>query len=177
MSIGRFEGDQQLDEVVNEIMITRGITPEAPGAVHWSIAPLVESDTLQHVLKNQPYAKNALVPAMRHLSTKIPTKPLIEFTELDDGSINIALQDKNKTDISAWVVYSKYDDNWSNNILSRTNLNTIIPLTRTVSYTDLGDIEAPKVEVLNEIQVTYIDRFGNESEPLIYTCFNSEIIE
>lgn len=176
ISMGRLQGEAQLDEVVNDIMITRGMNPKSPGIVHWSIAPLVNSDTLQQVLREQPYAKKALVPAMKHLSTNTPPAPQVHCSDVIDDVFDITIQPPN-SDISNWIVYTKYDDNWSYKVNNRSILTTSIPLTKFSSYSLVGEVETPKLETLTGIQVTYLDRYGNESEPYNYTCFNMDTFE
>lgn len=176
MSVGRLQGEAQLDEVVNEIMITRGMSPEAPGAVHWSIAPLVNNDELQEVLKSKPYAKKALVPAMRHLSTKTPEKPALVFKTDTEGALDVTLQ-MPKEDISNWIIYTKYEDIWTQQIIKRTSLTATVPLTKIGSLSAFGNIQVPTIDVLKEIQITFIDRFGNESETFSYTFSEIDFAE
>src|SRR5699024_6093700 len=72
-------GDEKNEsETISQIMITRGMMPENPGVVHWSIAPLLKYPNLAEAVLEGPYAKRALVPESPWLQSEIPEAPLVE---------------------------------------------------------------------------------------------------
>ena len=160
MSIGRFKGEKQIDEVINQIMITRGMNSDAPGTVHWSIAPLVEKDSLRYSLKSGPYSKPALVPEMTWgTSSRSLVKPEIVFEHLRNGSAILTME-KPKNDFLSWIIYTKYGNKW---IINTYNSATeSIP----VSYISI-DTPTQMIHLLERIEVTYLNRFGKESKPFV----------
>ena len=146
-------------------MITRGMNPEAPGLVHWSVAPLIGNDSLQTELKTKPYREKAVVPSLSWLKQKTPESPDVEYDFSEEGvavSIN-----KAEAEISNWIVYYKYDDTWSERILNKKRKQLILPYTIEVQSESVDSLNAPQISLLQEIQVTYIDRFGFESKASI----------
>ena len=66
-------------EVVNEIMVTRGMVPGAPGAVHFSMKTLMENRDLARALREGPYRRPALVPASPWLDDEPPAAPILRL--------------------------------------------------------------------------------------------------
>ena len=137
LSIGRKKGTEGVDEVINQIMVARGMLPEQlGGTVHWSIGPLMQSDTLIDALYQGPYRDRALIPTMHHLSRTPPKPPTFQHSNKDD---QVVLQwSVAKTEISHWLLYAKYGSTWSSTILpgttpswslSKTDSTSQLPLT------------------------------------------------
>jgi hypothetical protein len=143
------------DELINQIMITRGMIPSSPGNIHWSIAPLVEDSSLARSLVDGPYKKQALVPALPWLWHKSPvsSSPQIDIG-FSDVTVNQVIENKKK--FNKWILYSKYENEWYYQILP-SSVNKII-LQKNLS----ADNNHPKM--LREIGTSIIDRFGNESQ-------------
>ena len=118
LSIGRIKGMAGQDEVVNQIMITRAMLPEMQqGSVHWSIGPLVDSDSLTQAIHNGPYNQKVLIPSMQHLKRGSKEKPTLTCHTNDDN-IRVTWSD-NQGDASAWILYSMYNQRWQFQILDR----------------------------------------------------------
>jgi hypothetical protein len=146
-------------------MITRGMNPSGPGLVHWSIGPLVDNDSLQTELLTKTYQKKALVPELtwlKHNSTEIPD---IDF-EFSEDEVSVTINNAEK-EISNWVVYYKYDERWSEKVLSKKQKVFTLPYTVEIPDDDLDSLSIPKILFLQEVQVTLIDRFGSESSPTV----------
>lgn len=162
MSIGRFQGNQQIDEVLNQIMITRGITPKSPGTVHWSIEPLVGNDSLQQALQNTVYAEQAVVPPMDWLSNRVPKKPEVNST-LSTNYLEVSIQ-KKPEEIDHWTIYAKYGNRWKirkvNKFTDHFKVTAYIPVSPSTEESPLFQ----KVHILDEVFVTYQNRYGLESE-------------
>lgn len=153
MNVGG-EGDQMhITEVINQIMITRGMLPESKGAVHWSIGPLVKNKDLSGALKEGPYQKKALVPPSPWLDNNPPEIPNVTVNE-DRGKIEITWGVQNDSDIKQWVVYFKYETgNWDYKILTSEKRSQDL-------QKEVGD----KNRKLQKIGITAVDRTGNQSE-------------
>lgn len=167
ISIGRFQGEKQIDEVINEIMITRGMNSKAPGVVHWSIAPLVDNDSLRHEIATKPYLNDAIVPPLNWIRHKIPSVPNLDYAYSSGNNISITLKEDDQ-DILNWIIYTKYDEKWSVKVIDRKNLTAQIPFTkigRSIN-TELNNFGS--ISILEEVQVTYINRLGFESRPFIF---------
>lgn len=151
INIGRIAGSEGADEAVNQIMVTRGMVSHGPGNVHWSIAPLLENPHLVEALADGPYAGDALVPAMPWLDQEPPTAP--EVTVVASGSdLSVSWIHSNPTDVSAWVLYSRVGSRW---------MHEVLPRDRRAVFLDAGS--GPSADAIEEVLVTAVDRFGNES--------------
>jgi hypothetical protein len=156
MNVGLGGDDKNVDEIINQIMITRGITPQSKGAVHWSIAALVKHELMRKGLKEGPYKNDAIVPSSAWLDDKKPEKPIITVAPID-GRLRIFWNHAEKADVFKWVVYFKYNNKWTYRVMSR----------KDVSLDVLAGITAANGKDLHVLQaygVTAIDRTGNESE-------------
>lgn len=83
MNVGRDTSARNVNEVMSQIMITRGILPESMGAVHWNISAVYKNANMAKALLDGPYKKPALVPATPWLSQKQPAAP--DFTTVQNG--------------------------------------------------------------------------------------------
>ncbi|SFH34943.1 glycoside hydrolase family 10 protein [Pedobacter insulae] len=155
MNISLGGDDKNADEVINQIMITRGITPASKGAVHWSIAGLVKHAVLRNGLLEGPYKNQAIVPSSAWLDDKKPAMPTASIFS-NDKFIHINWDHPEKTDVFQWVVYFKYGNKWSYRVMNR----------KDVSLAVLAEITAANggKSALAAYAVTAVDRTGNESE-------------
>lgn len=162
MSVDLGGDEKNIDETINQIMITRGMLPESKGAVHWSIGPLVKHKKLSEAIKDGPYRKKSLVPPSPWLDNEPPVNPQV-VAKIENDRVNISWDHSNPEDVFRWVVYFKYENgNWDYKILNRD--------ARTQNLQkEVGD----KKVKLDEIGVTAVDRTGNQSE-FIEVEINSE---
>lgn len=167
MSIGRKKGEKAIDETINQIMITRGMLSESPGAVHWSIGSLVTAPALAKALSEGPYKKQALVPKFPWLNKKAPEQPEVKFSIKKDSLI-ISWRHKHLSDISNFVVYYKYKTKWNYTIHGNSIKSEKFPIfkinSKSLSKTDKQSKVV--IDTLNTIAVSSVDKFGNES-PII----------
>jgi uncharacterized lipoprotein YddW (UPF0748 family) len=156
MSIGQGGDDKNVDEVINQIMITRGMLSQSMGAVHWSIAALVTHQKIREGLINGPYKKQTLVPSTPWLDDKRPEKPTVTVTPVAN-SLRVLFNHPKKEDVFRWVVYFKYCEKWNYQIMNRKDeyLDVLNSITLNNGKTN---------QALTAISVTAIDRTGNESE-------------
>ena len=150
ISVGGDTTTANATEVVNQIMISRGMLPKSNGDVHWSIGSLIKDPTLAKAVINGPYKKQALVPASTWLDKDAPEPPHITAVTVDD-SLRINWTHPNESDVFHYVVYYQYADKWNYTILNRND--------RTLSVALLVGKNK-----LTGIAVSAVDRTGNESK-------------
>ena len=157
MNIGKGGDDKNTDEVINQIMITRGITPNSMGTLHWSISGLVKHAKLRQGLLDGPYQKQAIVPVSDWLDKKAPDMPIVTVVP-KDMLLQIRWSHPDKADVFKWVVYFKYGGKWANKIMNRKDemLDVLVAANRTPASNN-------KI-MLTAFGVTAVDRSGNESE-------------
>lgn len=168
ISVGRGSSETGIDENINQIMITRGMLPESPGVVHWSISAVQNSDYAD-ALKKGPYKQQALVPASPWLDDEAPDKPAIS-TKIEGSNIIVSWNHKNSDDIFRTVVYYKHEDVWNYSIMNSPDKLCTIPLYE-VDYSSLRRRKVEDISDVNEllspltqVAVSAVDRVGNESE-------------
>jgi uncharacterized lipoprotein YddW (UPF0748 family) len=139
-------------EVVNEIMITRGMLPKSPGTVHWSMSALTKNPSLTKELKDGVYKQPALVPASPWLDHIAPKPPEVFLGDQND-SLLVRWTSK-EHDVFKWVLYYQYENKWEQRIFNKDETETII---------NLYNNKQPEPSKLKYIIVTAVDRTGNES--------------
>lgn len=153
ISIGRDTSIKTVNETLSQIMITRGMTPQSMGTVHWNIASVMKNEVLAKALLDGPYKKQALIPASSWLDKKPPLVPEVT-TEQKGDSVRINWSHPNEKDVFHWVVYYQYGKVWNYAVMNRNDRH--FDLKRWT-----GD--SSRKAVLNVIAVTAVDRMGNES--------------
>jgi uncharacterized lipoprotein YddW (UPF0748 family) len=161
INVGRDTGTRTVDETINQIMITRGMVPESKGVVHWSISSPFRNTNLQTALLTGPYKDGAIVPASPWLDKKAPNAPVATMTRHGD-SLQVRWTHSDETDVFRWVVYYRYNNIWSYQVLNRKdrmlNVKSVI-----IPEPPAGGRQ-PTPLTLNRIAVTAVDRTGNESD-------------
>ncbi|MBL7739405.1 MAG: family 10 glycosylhydrolase [Chitinophagaceae bacterium] len=153
ISVGRDTSAKNVNEILSQIMIDRGMLPESKGVVHWSISSLTNNPNMAKGIVNGPYQKQALVPASPWLDKKAPATPIVKTTPEGD-QVKIEWTDTDDPDVFRRVVYYKYGNNWSYVLLNRTDRSYLLNKTRG---------EGKDRTVLTHVAVTGVDRSGNES--------------
>lgn len=153
ISVYKGGDDKNIDETINQIMITRGMLPESKGAVHWSISALTKYPNVAIAILDGPYKKQALVPATPWLDNKAPETPKVT-TEIIKDKIKIDWTHSDQNDVFRWVVYYKYGNDWNYEILNRKDR----------SFELKRNSSGEKPVALSSIAVTAVDRVGNESK-------------
>ncbi|MCM8569672.1 family 10 glycosylhydrolase [Gramella jeungdoensis] len=153
INVGLGGDEKNIDETINQIMITRGMLPESKGTVHWSIGPLVKHDSLSTALKQGPYKKKTLVPSSPWLDDEAPEIPQVQTT-INNERIQINWTHPDRDDVFRWVIYFKYEGgNWDYKILNGD-----------LSSYSLQYIVGEKKKKMEQIGLTAVDRTGNQSE-------------
>ncbi|WP_129716141.1 glycoside hydrolase family 10 protein [Pedobacter sp. SYP-B3415] len=162
MNSGLGGGDKNSDEIINQIMITRGMLPSSPGAIHWSIAALTKHESLRRDLLNGPYKKEALVPASPWLDRRTPAAPKVTVQNRY-SDLNVQWSHQKHEEVFKWVVYTRYGTQWTYRILNRKD--RFFQVSKKTAALK-GNIKTPE-QTINTIAVTAVDRSGNESKPSI----------
>lgn len=145
-----FGGDAlNLDETLNQIMLTRGMLPDSKGSVHWSIGPLLKYPNIAKGIAEGPYKQEALVPESPWINPVLPAAPKVEVNIIDN-KVAISWSSEGK-EAFKWVVYYKYNEKWEYKILNRNERN--IQFSRSVNGYPL-----------THVGITAIDRTGNQSD-------------
>ncbi|MEP6700772.1 MAG: family 10 glycosylhydrolase [Bacteroidota bacterium] len=153
ISVGRDSTDKNLDEVINEIMIDRGMLPQSKGVLHWSISSLTKNPRLADTLLKSIYKKQALVPASPWLDKKLPDAPVVT-TALQNNVYKISWTSPDEKDIFRSIVYYQYGNTWSYQILNYTDRSLNLEMTKGAGVS---------LQKLKAIIVSAVDRTGNES--------------
>lgn len=168
ISLSRKTGREAVDEVINQIMITRGILFDSPGIVHWNIGGFLKSELLTKSVVEGPYRKKALVPASPWLDKEPPTPPKVEVA-VNGDSLQINWSHNDTEDLSAYVIYTQYGEEWTYDIVGRQTQSNMPPgyVYKYEGSERQTTGEAEKIEdvftPLNAIAITAVDKFGNES--------------
>ena len=155
ISVGRDTTAKTVNETVNEIMISRGMLPQSPGVVHWSIGSVMQNPSLAEALLTGVYKQDALVPPSPWLDDKAPGIPMVS-TMVQGDSVTVNWKPADEKDAFRFVVYCRYGEKWSNRIMNRKD--------RVITLPKYMGSEVPE-HALVQIAVTTVDRVGNESKP------------
>jgi hypothetical protein len=136
-------------------MIERGMAPNDPGEVHFSMKAFVDSvRILPEALVKGPYAQKALVPPSPWLDSQAPEAPQVQsFSKRDTLFLQ---RTGHNSDVFQWVVYFKIQANWHYQILNGSQNEFRLPLSRKAK-TDEAETS------VKQVLVSYVDRLGNES--------------
>lgn len=156
ISVGADTSAKNVTEVMNQIMITRGMVPQSKGVIHWSIGQVVRSANMMKGLTDGPYKRKALVPVSAWLDDEAPDAPSVTM-ERGSDSVKVSLLHPSAGDVFRSVVYYQYGNgSWNYSVLNRTERTATIAL----EITGTGG----KKQKLSGIRVSAVDRMGNESE-------------
>ncbi|PCJ50195.1 MAG: hypothetical protein COA74_02930 [Gammaproteobacteria bacterium] len=154
--------DIDIDESINQIMISRAMLSDRPGSVFWNVDALTNNLPFYESLTTGPYKKQALVPASKWLDSRAPVAPVLK-AQLLENIFKLSWLENNDDEISQWVLYKKYGDKWQYEILPRESLSIEINITNEDSSNVSATEVEPVITQLSEVAVTSVDRSGNES--------------
>lgn len=153
ISVGRDSAAKNVNEILSQIMISRGMLPNSKGIVHWSISSLTNNPNMAKAILDGPYKRNALVPASPWLDAVPPAAPEVKL-EWKQDQLQVSWTAKDDADVFRWVVYKQYGTTWTDTILNKN--------TRSIELNKMSGDKIPTS--LRRIIVTAVDRTGNESE-------------
>ncbi len=153
ISIGRLNNNPPGEEVINQIMIARGMLPKSPGIVHWNIGGFLKSEELTKAVVQGPYKQQALIPSSKWLDPSIPENPIVN-NNVKNETIEIQWN-RVQPDIRLHVIYAKFGDSWTYEIVSKDEKSHTIPIYK---------IQNSELILLQKIAVSSVNSFGNESQ-------------
>jgi len=104
-------------EIVNQVMVTRGMLPQSPGNMFFSMKSLMPKDSSAgKMLVDRPYRNKALIPAYPWLDNVPPAKPKVNVENKSD-EIKISWSVDGKEKPFQYVLYSKQNGRWIIEIL------------------------------------------------------------
>lgn len=148
--------DKGSNEIVNQIMITRGMLPENPGNIHWSVGQLQRDKELQKDLISGPYKNQALIPFCNWMKTEKPQIPEINY-KFEENVLLLSLAQMDKNTQSKWIIYYRYGNNWHYKIIPFSLKQFYIPLKNNSVSADMNG------ELL-QVFVTVVNKCGIESD-------------
>jgi len=152
ISVGNDTSTRNVNEIMSQIMISRGVLPNSMGVIHWSINQVYKNPPIAKALLAGPYKNGALVPASDWLDDKAPTAPHAQTEMLNDTTMRVAWTHDDAADVFRWVVYYQHGNVWNYAVLNR--------IDRSFEVKMVGGNKQP----LTKIAVTAVDRTGNESK-------------
>ncbi|RYZ21926.1 MAG: hypothetical protein EOO16_11060 [Chitinophagaceae bacterium] len=155
INVGTDTSAKNVTEVMNQLMISRGMLPDSKGVIHWSIGQVFKSPNMANALLNGPYKREALVPASPWLDDRKPAAPVATTTRREDA-VNVSWSHPEAGDVFRWVIYMKHGNNWSYRILDAGERAYTVPAM--VKGTNNQELK------LSAVSVSAVDRSGNESE-------------
>jgi uncharacterized lipoprotein YddW (UPF0748 family) len=154
INVGTDTSARNITEVLNQLMITRGILPDSKGLIHWSIGQVFKSPGITKALLEGPYKKEALVPASPWLNDKRPQAPNVMALAQGD-SIRVSWTHPEAAEVFRWVVYYRYGNSWNYKIQDRDEHFFVLPK---------SIISNAQSSQLIEVRVSAVDKTGNESD-------------
>lgn len=136
-------------EIVKQIEETRKIVPNSPGVVHWSIAGLTKNPAMVDAIKNSVYTEQSLVPKTPWLGANPLLTPSLLLTTEKNG-VFAKWQHKQPDEVRNWVLYTRYGDDWSMEVLPGISTSKLLP-------------KLKNGKQLYDVAIRAIDRLGNES--------------
>ncbi len=155
IGVGRDTAFKTVNETVNQIMVSRGMLPQSPGVIHWSLSSVMQNTSLGNALLAGVYKQEALVPPSPWLDNKAPATPMASTTMQGD-SATVIWKPADEKDAFRFVVYYRYGEKWSYRIMNRKERALALQ-----KY--IGSVATENV--LAQVAITTVDRVGNESKP------------
>jgi uncharacterized lipoprotein YddW (UPF0748 family) len=135
----------QPTEIVNQISLTR-VRRGTGGNVHYSAIALMENRKgIADALKTSVYAYPAVIPTSPWLNTPKPATPRVVVARTSAGANQVQWQAQGNVPVRQWAVHVRYGKRWSFYVYP-SGVRAISP----------GDAD--------EVIVSAVDRYGNESE-------------
>jgi uncharacterized lipoprotein YddW (UPF0748 family) len=155
MSVGNDTSARNVNEILSQIMISRGMLPNSKGVIHWSISQVHKNPTMAKAILAGPYKRPALVPASPWLDNAPPMTPVVKMENVNDSTIRVKWSPAAGEEAFRWVVYFQHGNTWNYNILNRKE--------QSMEIKRKGGNVNGQPQQLARIAVTAVDRTGNES--------------
>ena len=155
ISVGRDTSTKNVNEIMSQIMISRGMLPQSMGVVHWNIFSVSKNPPMAKALIEGPYKKQALVPESPWLGSQAPAAPVISI-ETQEDKVKVSWTHTEESSVFRWVVYYQYGNQKKYTILNRKD--------RSVLLDRFGTSSGNEKITIDHIRVAAVDRLGNESK-------------
>ena len=138
-------------EIVNQIKITGEVLSKSSiGAIHYSVAGLINNSSMVSALKNGPYKEKALIPQSPWISANKPEKPQLQIVE-DQTKLSINWENSTDKDVFHWILYTRYENEWQVEIFPKNE-----------RFKQLNRMQNGKK--CTAVVVKAVNRLGNESD-------------
>jgi len=154
ISVGRDTSAKNVNEIMSQIMISRGMLPQSKGVIHWNIFSVSKNPPMAKALIEGPYKKQALVPESPWLGNQAPAPPTVSTT-IQADKVTVSWAHPDEANVFRWVVYYQYGNQKRYQILNRKD--------RSVVLERLANGSGNEKLIVSNIIVTAVDRLGNES--------------
>lgn len=138
-------------EITNQVKMAAQILQNNVGVVHWSVAGLTKNPSMLNYLKEGPYKEKALIPSMTWIKSTPLEKPNLYINSKPSALTMNWNDSKPSNNISKWVVYSRYNNDWETTILDGLITNETMP-------------KLKNGKKLTAVAIKGVDRLGNESD-------------
>jgi len=133
-------------EISNQIKTTKN-SPETRGAIHFSFKSLRNDfGAIQTVLRENVYAKDAIIPPSVWIKTAKPLAPKVKITR-DEKFVRANWTERGRRKAFWFVIYVKDKKGWNYSVLPASEKSIVLSADRNIG----------------KIIVTSVDRLGNES--------------
>jgi uncharacterized lipoprotein YddW (UPF0748 family) len=140
-------------EIVNQIMVTRGMVPKSPGTMLFSMKSLLSTDsTIYKALSKGPFKTQALTPTYPWLDNEAPASPILNVDK-QDNELKINWEAVGEEKPFWFVMFTKIDRVWSYEVLPANKLS----LSKIINGKNI-----------TAVAISAVDRCGNESEKSIF---------
>lgn len=153
MSVSRARDEEGAKEIVNQVMVNRGMVPEAPGFCVFSMKALQNPNRpVGRALREGPLKAHALVPPTPWLDASPPEPPSVRADLAADGSCAVAWEGRGEEPAFRWVVSAERGGVWQHRIFAGAAQSTVVPRA---------------AKPIDRIAVVAVDRLGNASSKTI----------
>ncbi|WP_394781662.1 family 10 glycosylhydrolase, partial [Undibacterium sp.] len=144
------EQSWQPQEILNQIAATRD-RPGSGGNLHFSMTVLMkDKKDVRDLLQQGPYQNVALVPASPWLGNILPAAPVLTVDSVPAAAKAPIVTAKTAAGTSLLAIWKRYGKLWQFSVQPATNSR-------------ISAADDPVYGALQEIQVSAVDRLGNES--------------
>ena len=140
-------------EIVNQIMVARGMIPKSPGTMLFSMISIMAKDSIIYkALSEGPFKTQTLTPKYPWLDNEAPKSPFL-FTEKKGDELKIKWKAQGEEKPFWFILYTKVNDIWKYEIFAG-NVTSIIK-----------NLDEENISI---IAISAVDRCGNESKKNVY---------
>ena len=149
-------------EIVNQIMVARGMISKSPGTMLFSMISIMAKDSIIHKgLSGGPFKTQALTPAYPWLDNEAPGSPFLS-AEKEGDELKINWKPMGEEKLFWIILYTKTNNVWTYEILPGNSSS----ITKNLDE-----------ENISVIAISGVDRCGNESEKTFFDLKTFQSLE